>query len=617
MSKIGTNEKLPAPWEDEQNGESKPWADQNTLSDELSVRFAEPYGVCANMLGFKTVGRDGSDVFTPLCNYVPYIQTELTYDDGADQTKKYRIAGVDENGKELPTIDVPAKDLEKMDWMLNHWDAACDICVTGRAKDHVRAAIKSTGHFAEKKWIFAHTGWRRIDGKWQYLLPGSTEYEVQLQGKQKNYVGGNTCEFDDLAKLFGLLVVGVAPEEVLYPCIATAFLSPLNEFLKQVGYEPKFILALIGRSGSKKSTLAALILSFFGKFTLTDLPMSFHDTANSIIFNGFDLKDVLTCVDDYHPTAKRDSDSMKSIMQTLARGYGDRAGRNRLTPDITLRESRPPQGNLIVTAEFPPDIGESGTARLFCVEMTPSDLNLPLLSDVQEYAADGVFRRCMFGYTEWLKSEFLKDAESEQRFWADLKTLYESRRNHWRSKLKEMNIVFHDRLPDTLACLEVGFLFLLKFLCRQGILKADVSEDYENAFDDALLLLSERQAKAVEQDRPTHIYLRKLMALLECGQVHVIPKDAAYELPTGCVGYEDSERYYLFFEMTHKAVKKLCADQDETFAISSKALAKALAEEGFAEADNNGANTKPMRFGGKLKRVLVLRKEDVEKIRAV
>ena len=588
----------------------------DSVDNLLGRKFMDPYGVNDHCLGIFTIVKDG-EKFTPLCNYVPYIETELTYDDGAEITKQYRIAGIDENGTPLPYIDVPAVNLEKMDWMLNHWDAACDLCVTGRAKENVRAAIKSTGRSAEKKCIFAHTGWKKIDGQWHFLLPNNGVYEVELQGKQKNYVSGEKCDYYDLFKLSSILTSAVAPKEIFYPCLATVFLSPLNEFLKQIGLEPKFILTLIGRSGSKKSTLAALMMSFYGQFTLTDLPMSFHDTANSIIYNAFALKDVLTCVDDYHPTARRDSDNMKSIMQTLARGYGDRAGRNRLTSNITLRESRPPQGNVIVTAEFPPDIGESGTARLFCIEMKPSDVDISALTPLQELGSNGVFRRCMFGYTEWIRTTYLKDEETEQNFLDILKRMYEKQRDLWRVKLKEQNTQFHDRLPDTLACLEVGFLFMLTFLCAKGATKTDMAESYADSFDEALLALSVNQAKAVEHDKPTHIYIRKLMALIECGQIHVIPKDAVYDLPAGCVGYEDSENYYLFFEITHKAVKKLCVDQDETFSISSKSLGKALVEEGIAEGDGVGGSTKPMRFGGKLKRVLILKKAEAEKIRAL
>ncbi len=58
-------------------------------------------------------------------------------------------------------------------------------------------------------------------------------------------------------------------------------------------------LNLYGRTGSMKSTLARLILSHFDNFNNTDLPMSFRDTANSIVRKAFLLKDTLTVIDDF------------------------------------------------------------------------------------------------------------------------------------------------------------------------------------------------------------------------------------------------------------------------------------------------------------------------------
>lgn len=51
---------------------------------------------------------------------------------------------------------------------------------------------------------------------------------------------------------------------------------------REAGCEPKFVLFLLGKTGSRKSTLAALTLSFFGRFTASELPLSFRDTSNSM-----------------------------------------------------------------------------------------------------------------------------------------------------------------------------------------------------------------------------------------------------------------------------------------------------------------------------------------------
>lgn len=366
-----------------------------------------------------------------------------------------------------------------------------------------------------------------------------------------------------------------------------------------------------------KSTVAALMLSFFGNFSATDLPMSFRDTANSIVHNAFALKDVLTCVDDYHPTARAEAGRMRETMQILARGYGDRTARNRLGSDITLREPRPPQGNVIVTAEFAPDIGESGTARLFCVEMKPGSICLPLLTEVQEQALDGCFVRCMGAFIRYIKERHLKDGQ-EQSLLERLKMNFSELRSHWRNELKEKSIPFHDRLPDTLACLEVGFLFLTDFLCAKDITDERDATELQNRLHIVLLHLSAKQSESVEADRPTHIFLRKLYSLIECGNVFLLPATGRTEIPPkNYIGYEDENYYYLMLDASHKAVKRLCGEQDEGFAISAKSLAKALADEGLIEPGDNGTNTRTMRFGGRLKRVMLLHKEKANKLVSV
>ena len=548
-----------------------------------------------------------------LCNFAPRIASEIIVDDGAEVTRKYRIGGTDAYGNEISPVEISAGELEKMAWIANCLDASCDLCVVSQVEKHVRCAIKTTARFADKRYIFSHTGWKKIGGEWHYLLPGDKTYQVELKGKQRNYYGAEGFVKEDAEELVKLLSCGMMPDEVLLPCLATVFLSPLNEFLRQIGHEPKYLLTLIGRTGSMKSTVAALMLSFFGNFSATDLPMSFRDTANSIVHNAFALKDVLTCVDDYHPTARADASQMKAAMQTLARGYGDRAARNRLGSDITLHQPRPPQGNVIVTAEFAPDIGESGTARLFCIEMKPGGINLPLLTEAQDKALEGKYAVCMRGYTDMLK--FFAD---KGEICGILKSKFMTYRSKWRERLRENEIQFHDRLPDTLACLEIGFSFMEIFLSAE----TDFGEEYiavlNARFESVLLRLAARQCESVEQDRPTHIFLRKLYSLIECGQVCLIPASSRLEtLPKNYIGYEDETYYYLLLDVSHKAVKRLCGEQDEGFAISAKSLAKALADEGLIEPGDNGTNTRTMRFGRRLKRVMLLRKEKANKLVSV
>jgi hypothetical protein len=210
---------------------------------------------------------------------------------------------------------------------------------------------------------------------------------------------------------------------------------------------------------------------------------------------------------------------------------------------------------------------------------------------------------------------YLSSEETVQDFVAALKQKYVSLRTAYREELQKRKIVFHDRLPDTLTCLHIGFDMLLKFLMHRDMLKEDAVKEQREKFRNILLAHAAKQSDAVITDKPTHIFIRKLFAMIECGQVSLMKKGAVSALsPGNLLGYEDDDYCYIFFEASHKAVSKFCAEQNEVFTITTKALAKQLAEEGLIEVTDSGKNTRSLPFGGVNKRVMLLKKSAVKYI---
>ncbi len=545
-----------------------------------------------------------------LCNFVPWLVREITVDDGVETSTRIVIAGIHADGHTLPEIEIRADELSQFYWLPDRWGMNCILETGFGVRESVRYAIQTTAAQAEHQTVYTLTGWRKLDGRWQFLMPRDDANTVALEGKLRSYTMERTCTSTDLAAALCLLQSRVAPPEIIFPLLAYTFLSPLNHFLKLAGHEPKFVLFLVGKTGSRKSTLAALFLSFFGKFTASDLPMSFRDTANSILRRAYDLKDVLTCIDDFHPAGRSEESKLTATAQTVMRAYGDRTGRGRLKQDASPMAERPPQGNAIITGEFPPDIGESGTARYFSLELGGDDVDLDELSIYQKAAADGHLQRCMFGYTEWLKETCLSSEEQTRKFISALAKTFEQRLDAF----KHSGIRCHGRVPEIVAWLEIGMELFLKFLMARINLDRDAYEQITEQFRTMLYRLAVRQADSITRDKPTHIFIRKLYALLESGQANVQHKDApdAFQ-PPNCIGYEDEDYFYLYAEATHKSVRRLCDDQGEGFSISQRGLLKRLAEEGLIEGTAT-QNTKSVRFGGKNKRVMCLRKDCAQKI---
>ena len=466
-------------------------------------QFAQKYRIKGNRLYETMAGKNGS-FERLLCNFVPWINAEITLDDGVVTTTWIRLRGIHESGHPLPEIEIPAADLAGFNWLAQRWGMDCILEVGKTVKDCVRHAIQATAAGAEKKTVFAVTGWKKVDGQWMYLMPGDEEITVNLPDKMSGYGMERKCDPLDIQTAASLLWQSVAPEEIILPLLSFTFLSPLNHFLKAAGCEPKFVLFLVGKTGSRKSTLAALMLSFFGKFTASELPLSFRDTSNSILHNAFALKDVLTCIDDLHPSSRLEEQKMNGTAQAVMRAYGDRTGKGRLRADSTPMEARPPQGNAIITAEFAPDIGESGTARYFALELKEKDVDLEMLSAFQKEAADGTLQRCMFACTEWLRESFLFSAEAEKEFKKNLQSQFLFYRDSFRSN----GIRCHGRVPETVAQLQIGMEFLLRFLCERGGFAEEWCKGIAERFQKILFSLAAKQAESIDEDKPTHVFIR-------------------------------------------------------------------------------------------------------------
>lgn len=249
--------------------------------------------------------------------------------------------------------------------------------------------------------------------------------------------------------------------------VGLAFLSPLNEFLRQAGHEPTFLLYLLGRTQTRKSTLAALVLSFFGTFTASSLPSSFKDTDNAVEKKNHALKDVLTVIDDYHPvSSNKEKQQMDKLAQSLSRGYGDRTGRDRMKADTSFRQGYPPRGNAIITGEDFPEIGQSGAARNFIVEVKEGDIPAnELLTQVQEQAAEGVLASFMAGYVQWLSLQVeILPERLKQSF------------QLWRERAFLDRVQGLGRTGDILAWLQIGMEYFIDYLRYLNLMSEELTQ---------------------------------------------------------------------------------------------------------------------------------------------
>src|SRR5665648_25741 len=571
------------------------------------------YAIHKGCTALKTEKTDGSMDVKLLSNFVAWCEGESTTDDGLDVLKTFNIKGKHSNGTSLPVINVNAMDFSNMNWVTKLWGFNCNMSAGSNTKDRLRHCIQSISKDIKEETVYLHTGWRNHNGNWIYLhgdgSVGEENINVKLEGKLSHYKlpKADPDKYKE-AIMESLKLLDIGPKNITLPLLAFAFLSPLNEFLKQAYCEPKTVYFLMGKTGSGKSTITALFLSFFGKFNNTSLPCSFLDTANAVVSQTFLAKDNLICIDDLKPSNKNDSSRMDNTAQVILRAYGERTGRSRLNSSSQLMGQRIPRGNPIITGEIAPNVGESGTARMVVSEIHKGDVDFSKVTVAQSNVTKGIYGVAMLAYIESLKLNYIDT--NVEGFTEYLAAEFDANRNIMAAKLKKE---VHPRFIESCAHLLIGIQFFT-YLCIDN--KALTTKEADSLIEDLkeiLIEMSEEHIELSRNDKPSEKFIVKLRELINTEQAYVENINNAYssfEYGKGnrpFIGFYDDQNYYLFAETTYKSIVDFCNKAADFFPVGLKTLIKHLADERLIVVEN-GENTPRRTIQGKRNRFMIIPK---------
>ena len=538
-----------------------------------------------------------------LCDFAVIPREELIQDDGISQSLSFVLDGWSSSGRRLGRVTVNAGDLDSMSWVTEKWGFDASLAPGSTTKSKAAWAIKKVGQMTAKKVTqYTHTGWRRIGGKLVYLYHGGAVgmegVTVDMGDALKSYRldggGGEAFRkipFPEAARV-SLRLQKIMREDIGIALLGVSYLAPLREFLIQTDVVPAFALFLYGESGTHKSTAATLALSHFGNFHAKNAPASFSDTANQIRRKAFYIKDMPLLVDDFHPTSSMvEKRQMAATAQSLSRAFGDGVDRGRLNSDRSLSASTPPRSVAIITGEDLPAIGASGLARFFIIDIDKGDIPVGAdMTEMQDLARKGMLQRAMRGYILWLQ----KQAEEMPERLHGLFVKY-------REMVRERSTGQHDRAPEAVACILIGYAMMLNYFRDLGVIDGEEAGGMLEHGMLSLLEASQKQARDMEAEKPTQIFLRDIGELLTSKQAAVVDltlEEHRDPPPTvRMIGYVDSAWYYLIPEVAFGLVQRLCREQGQEFPVSLRALYKHLRTDGVIPRSGEG--------GTKIKRVTV------------
>ena len=561
-----------------------------------------------------------------LCNFRAAIIEEVQRDDGTpDKPRLLTIEGA-RDGKPLPPAVLTVEEFDRMSWPAKHWGTACMVNPGQGVRDHLQFGIKYLSHRGDSKvrerTVYTHTGWRQIQSAWVYLSAGA----VIGAGGQ---VDGIDVDLGDLGELYRLPAPSrtpeerreaaaasmeaatIAPPEVAIPLIACVYLAPFAQHLAV-----DLALWLEGPSRSMKSTLAAVMAAHFGAGAeRTALAASWLDTPKSISQKLFMLADALAVVDDYAPQASAgDQAKLDRSVHEVLRGIGNRAGRGRLTSTAELQTRRPPRAFALCTAEQYLH-GESLSARLFGVTMTPRSLDMKRLNRAQAAAKAGTLARAMADFLCTAARDFERCRTQMRADWQRL-----------RDELLSAGLC--GRTPDQGAFLLLGYGKALAHWQSAGLL---TPEDGKAMFAEArsvVFALAKTHERRVSSAQPADAFVTILADLLLSGGAYLLDTNGekpavnadSYGWKLGIlrqrIGWVDEDRkeIYLLKDAALEAIKDRARRVDTPLNIQAAALLRQLKDRGFLLSGNEeqcdgrtvDRTTRVVRIQNKSVRVLVL-----------
>lgn len=541
----------------------------------------------------------------PLSDFVALMRTELIRDNGVDRSLSFVLDGWQRDGHPLPRVTISAEELDRMGWVTGKWGTHASVTPGSTNGAKVAYAVKQVGkRTARRVTEYLHTGWRKIDGKWCYLYHGGAigmeGVTVDMGDALKTYQLGGSEEitYREGAEA-SLRMMKVLHPEIAAALLGVTYLAPLREWMAQTDTVPAFCLFLHGITGTHKSTAAALALAHYGNFHAKNPPASFNDTANQIRTKAFLVKDMPLLVDDYHPTnSLQESRQMAATAQAISRAFGDGSDRGRLNADRTVSASKPPRSVAIITGEDLPAVGESGLARYYIVEVGKNDVPITKdLTDLQDAAREGYLQRAMRGYILWLSKQTDKLPEQLHEMFIQ-----------YRGMVRSMTAGTHDRAPESVACLLIGYSMMLYYMRDIGVFDGATAARMMEQAQRILVEATRRQARDMISQKPSTIFLTSIGELLASHEAAVCDITAPIDQqrdPEHMIGYADNSYYYLLPSVAFSAVSELCRKQETRFPVTLKGLYKHLKEDGICgDAVTEESITRNKRIKGKAMRVL-------------
>lgn len=343
--------------------------------DELTPTISPPVPIEINkaVVVSKAVPTISGEVFG---NFTLKMHGKIKYTDKNWHTVTcYEMEILTTSGEAFVGI-VPGSQLDDLNWIKEISGGAAYFSTMKNARKQVLDLIHSLlDANVEEEIVFTENGWMRIGNNWHYVIDSGI---IGLD--QKIYKGDVNHSF-----IFDVQNVGKEnifqsamnmneichDKSITLPLFLFTHLGSLCKLFELADVPIKAVMAIIGTTNSRKTSMALCMTKTFGRENITIPEISFESTEGGIEVESSKHADSVLLIDDFHPTtSKKNFNKLMKILEFILRRYGDRTIKKRMTdfsPNRTAG-SYDVNGVCVITGE---DIGgvQSSLTRVLILEV--------------------------------------------------------------------------------------------------------------------------------------------------------------------------------------------------------------------------------------------------------
>lgn len=526
---------------------------------------------------------------------------------GEYQNQYYEFECVLSNGK-TKIAKLTSNDLTNSQWIDKKLGGEFILCPQyGMSEEtsykYFREYISERFKNAKDKKIYKFIGWANINKKLVYLTDneviGLKERSDNICVKTgKRLIKDENINNINSAKLAYRLLDLANDKSKIIPLFLFLHISLLKTIFQLAGVEPQFILAIIGLTGSMKTSVSKEMFSIFNRDNIGDkISASFKDTITALEQKGYEYKDSPLIIDDFHPAASvKEKNQLNETFQFLLRTYGDCIAKSRSTKNLTRAIEFKPRGLAIITGEDINSIGESSSARLLIINVESSTYNKEVLSYFQDNKL--IVPTYVYYFLEYV-------ANNSHRIINYISTNFNRYRNKYSKKFK------HNRYADMFSCFMLIRDIIADYYISLGICNNELFDFEEIIFK----VIQEHQKRMSIQD-PAIMFVIAINEFSNSGKYRILDKQDSSNY-SNIIGYEDKDKYYLIPGTTLNAVKQYWKSQGSVFTMSKEGTNKALQLLDVIETEIEGGKTRrtiKVKINNKYSRYLVIKKDRMLKV---